>query len=470
MSSVYDLVVIGSGPGGYIAAIRAAQLGMKVACVEKHSALGGTCLNVGCIPSKALLESSEHFVFTKNKAAKHGIEVSGLKFNLGPMMERKNQIVKQLTGGIAGLFKKNKIDSLTGTGKLLKTSAGITDIEVTGSDKITVQAKKVILATGSEPIELPFMPFDGKKILSSTEALNLEKIPEHLILVGGGYIGLEMGSVWARLGSKVTVVEFADAILPFADEQIAKELFKSLQKQGLEFKLGTKCLGANISGDKVTVSVEDVKSAVKSEITGDYVLVCTGRKPYSKGLGLENVGVKVNERGFIPVGAHYETSVPGIYAIGDLIGGLMLAHKAEEEGVVAVERMNGIAGHVNYNAIPAVVYTWPELASVGKTEQDLKKEAVAYKVGTFPFMANARARTMDETEGLVKILADAKSDRVLGVHIFGPRASDMIQEAVTVMEFGGSAEDIARTSHGHPTLSEVVKEAALAVDNRKLNL
>lgn len=464
MSAEYDLVVIGGGPAGYVGAIRASQLGMKVACVEKRKELGGTCLTVGCIPSKALLDSSEHYLFTKTKLKKHGVIVGDVGLDLGAMMSRKDGVVKSLTSGVAGLFKKHKIEHILGVGSIRNAN----EVIVTTDGKETfLKAKKILIATGSDPIELPFLPFDGKKILSSTEALAIPKVPKHLVVIGAGYIGLELGSVWARLGSQVTVLEFMDKILPFADQQLAKELHKSLEKQGLKIRLGTKCLGAKVKGENVTVQIEETATGNKSEIECDYVLVSTGRKPASKNLGIE---LSQDARGFVQVSSHYETSVPGIFAVGDVIGGAMLAHKASEEAVACVERMVGQAGHVNYGAIPSVIYTWPELASVGESEEALKARGIAYKVGTFPFIANGRAKAMDETEGLVKVISDATSDRVLAVHIFGPRASDMIAEAVAIVEFGGSAEDIGRISHSHPTLSESMKEAALAVDKRQIHL
>ena len=467
----FDLIIIGGGPAGYVAAIRAAQLGMKVVCVDKRPALGGTCLNVGCIPSKALLDSSEHYAMAQHKFQKHGVEVTGIKLNLEAMLSRKNTVVKQLTQGIAGLFKKNKIEWAQGLGKFSGTEGEQKIVEVDGvTGKRTLKAPKVLIATGSEPVELPTLKFDGKKIISNVEALNLAQVPEHLVVVGGGVIGLELGSVWKRLGAKVTVVEFMDKFLGAIDQQIAGEAKKSLTKQGLEFKLNTQALGAKPSGNKMSLEVMDRATQAKENIECDIILVATGRRPYTDGLALDKVGLKTDEKGRIDINDHFETGVKGIYAVGDVVRGIMLAHKAEEEGIAAVEIMAGQAGHVNYNAIPNVIYTWPEIASVGQTEEELKQKGIEFKAGTFPFMANGRAIAMDEAEGLVKILADAKTDRVLGVHIFGPRASDMIAEAVTVMEYGGSAEDIARTCHAHPTLAETVKEAALAVGGRKIHL
>ena len=467
----FDLIIIGAGPGGYVAAIRAAQLGMKVVCIDKRPTLGGTCLNVGCIPSKALLDSSEHFVMAQQKFKKHGIEVGEIKLNLEQMIGRKNTVVRQLTTGIAGLFKKNKIDWAQGYGKFVGIEGNDKIVEVDGvAGKRTLKAPKVLIATGSEPIELPGLKFDGKKIISNVEVLNLPQVPEHLVVVGGGVIGLELGSVWKRLGSKVTVVEFVDKLLPMLDQQIATEAKKYLSRQGFEFKLNTQAMGAKPSGNKMSLEVMDRATQAKENIECDVILVATGRRPFTDGLTLDKVGLKTDEKGKIEINDHFETSVKGIYAVGDVVRGIMLAHKAEEEGIAAVEIMAGLAGHVNYHAIPNVIYTWPEMAAVGFTEEELKAKNVEYKSGTFPFAANGRAVAMDEIEGLVKILADAKTDRVLGVHIIGPRASDMIVEATTVIEYGGSAEDIARTCHAHPTLSETVKEAALAVGGRKIHL
>jgi dihydrolipoamide dehydrogenase len=474
----FDLVVIGGGPGGYVAAIRGAQLGLKTACIEKRkgaqagtASFGGTCLNVGCIPSKALLESSEHYLHTRTKLAKHGVLVDNVKLDLPAMMKRKEAVVRQNVNGIAGLFKKNKIEAVYGTGRITGAQGDTKTIEVDGDGgKRTLAAKNVIIATGSEPAELPFMKFDGKRILSSTEALELNEVPKHLVVVGGGVIGLEMGSVWLRLGARVTVIEYLDKILPPMDRQVANELYKILMKQGMEFKLATKCLGAKVDGKGVVVEAEELASGTKSRIECDYVLVATGRRPYTEGLGLKEAGIATDKAGRVEIDSHFHTNVPGIYAIGDVVVGAMLAHKAEEEGVACAELIAGQAGHVNYEAIPNVVYTWPELASVGATEEEVKAKGTPYKVGTFPFLANGRARTMEETEGLVKIVADAQTDRVLGVHILGPRASDLIPEAVATMEFGGSSEDIARTCHAHPTLSETVKEAALAVEKRQIHL
>lgn len=458
--SVYDVVIVGAGPGGYTGAIRAAQLGLKTAVIEKNPTLGGTCLNIGCIPSKALLDSSEHYSMAQHDLAAHGVDLPKVGLNLPVMMKRKDKIVGELTGGIEFLFKKNKIDWIKGAGKI--TGPG----EVTVSGKTKVQAKHIILATGSVPVELPFLPFDGKTVVSSTEALSFDKVPEHLIVVGGGAIGLEMGSVWLRLGAKVTVIEFADKICGPMDKQISNDLLRILKKQGMEFVLSSKVTGADIKGKTVTVNYESVADGKKGSLQGDKVLVSVGRKPFMKDLGLEDVGVKLTDRGQIAVDEHFQTSVPGIYAVGDVTPGAMLAHKAEEEGVALAEMLAGKPGHVNYHTVPWVIYTWPEVAGVGYSEEELKAKGTEYNSGSFPFSANARAKALGFTDGRVKILADKKTDVVLGVHIVGPRASDMIAEAVVAMEFGASSEDIARSFHAHPTLSEVMREAALAVDKR----
>jgi dihydrolipoamide dehydrogenase len=478
---MYDLIIIGGGPAGYTAAIRAAQLGFKTACIEKRKTLGGTCLNVGCIPSKALLESSEHYHQAKTKFAKHGIVMSDLKLDLEAMLKRKDTVVRQLTNGIAGLFKKHKIEYVLGHGKMVGREGNDVVVEVAGesgttsdgtSAKKQIRAPRILLATGSEPAELPFLKFDGKRVISSTEALELNHVPGHLIVVGGGVIGLEMGSVWSRLGAKVTVVEYQDRIVPGTDRQAGSELFKALQKQGFEFKLSHKVTGTKAgANDRIVVEAEDMTNGnAKVSFEGDVVLVSTGRRPYTANLGLESVGLSTDKGGRIGINEHFETGAPGVYAVGDIVDGPMLAHKAEEEGVAAVELMAGQPGHVNYEAIPNVVYTWPELATVGYTEEEVKASGTEYNVGVFPFMANGRAKTMDEIEGFVKIIADKKTDKVLGAHIVGPRASDLLPEITSVIEFGGSSEDIARTCHAHPTLSETVKEAALAVEKRQRNL
>lgn len=467
MAERFDLVVIGAGPGGYVAAIRAAQLGMKVACVEKRPALGGTCLNIGCIPSKALLDSSEFFHLALHRFARHGIKVGGVTLDLPAMLARKDEVVKGLTDGIKFLFKKNKIEPVFGAATL--TSPTSVSVALNAGGQTTLDAKHILLATGSAPVNLPFMPFDGRFVVSSTEALSFDRVPGHLVVVGGGYIGLELGSVWKRLGSKVTVVEFLPRIVPMMDVELGTLLFRSLQKQGLEFQLETKVTGAKVEGDKVTVSAE-AKDGQKLSYACDRVLVSVGRRPYTEGLGLDAAGVKADAKsGKVPVDKHFRTNVPTVSAIGDLVDGPMLAHKAEDEGVAFAELLAGKAGHVDYETIPSVIYTHPEVAGVGITEEQAKERKLDYRVGKFPFMANGRAKAMDETEGLVKIIADAKTDRVLGVHIIGPRASDMIAEAVTTMEFQGSAEDIARICHAHPTLSEAVREAALAVDKRAIH-
>lgn len=460
MADSYDLIVIGGGPGGYMAAIRAAQLGIKTACVEKreNKALGGTCLNVGCIPSKALLDSSEMYESTMHKLGRHGIKVGSVALDLDTMLKRKDKVVSELTGGVGFLFKKYGVTPVFGAAKLLKGNK----VEVTDANgkKAELEAKNVLLATGSESSELPFMKFDGKHIVSSTEALNFNPTPKHLIVVGGGYIGLELGSVWKRLGSKVTVLEFLPRILTVCDGEIATEVHKLLTKQGFEIHTDTKVTGAAVKGDSVTVKVQS-KDGKELSFTGDRVLVSVGRRPYTAGLGLDDVGVKYDAKsGRVDVNEHFQTNVPGVYAIGDLIAGPMLAHKASEEGVVFAETLGGMKPHINYDAIPSVIYIWPEVASVGLTEEQLKEKGVEYRVGKFKFNATGRAKAMDEQDGFVKVLADAKTDRVLGVHILGPRASDLIAECVTIMEFKGSAEDIARCTHAHPTLSEAVGEAA----------
>lgn len=464
-SQRFDLVVIGAGPGGYIAAIRAAQLGMKVACVEKDAALGGTCLNIGCIPSKALLDSSEHYYAVRHELAAHGIRVGSVELDLATMMNRKERVVKTLTQGIAGLFKKHRIERIAGTARIAAPGRVVVQ---NGQNEQSLAAARILIATGSVPAALPNLPFDGERVISSTEALSLREVPARLLVVGAGAVGLELGSVWARLGSEVLVVELLDRILPGMDRKLAEALQKALQKQGLRFELETTARAATVRQDGVHVVLEH--KGREREAVVDRVLVAVGRKPYTEGLGLDAVGVERDEKGRIRVDEHYQTSVPGIYAIGDVIPGPMLAHKAEEEGVAAVERMCGVAGHVNYEAIPNVVYTNPELAAVGRTEEQARNEGLDVRVGTFPFLANGRARCLGSVEGQVKVIADARTDRVLGVHILGPRASDLIAEAVLAVEFNASAEDLARTCHAHPTLPEALKEAALAVAGRPLNL
>ena len=457
MADTFDLVVIGAGPGGYVAAIRAAQLGKKVACIDKRNALGGTCLNIGCIPSKALLDSSELYHQATHRFQRHGIQVGAVGLDLPTMLKRKDQVVKSLTDGIGYLFRKNKITSITGTGKVLAT--GKVEVMAADGSRSTLEAGAILLATGSEPASLPSLPFDGKAIVSSTEALAFDKVPEHLIVVGAGYIGLELGSVWARLGAKVTVLEFLPRILPLNDTEVATLVEKSLTKQGLHFHLGTKVTGADLSGGRVTILADT--GAGNATFQGDKVLVAVGRRPNIAGLGLDEAGVKFDARsGKIAVNERFETNVKGVYALGDLIDGPMLAHKASEEGIAFAEMLAGKYARVNHATIPSVIYIWPEVANVGLTEEQVKETRKEYRVGKFPFSASGRAKCMDETEGLVKILTDARTDRVLGVHIFGPRASDLIAECVTILEFKGSAEDIARIVHSHPTLAESVGEAA----------
>jgi dihydrolipoamide dehydrogenase len=461
--SSYDLIVIGSGPGGYVCAIRAAQLGMKVACVEKRDSLGGTCLNVGCIPSKAMLSTSEKYHEAHSDFAKLGIKTGGVTLDLPAMMKYKNSVVEANTKGIEFLFKKNKIDWLKGVGKIV--AKGQVDVAGTVYD-----AKNIVIATGSDVAGLPGIEIDEEKIVSSTGALELSDVPKEMVVIGGGVIGLELGSVWARLGAKVTVVEFVDQILPGMDEEIRKESAKIFKKQGLIFKTSTKVTSAKASKKGVDLTLEPAAGGDEEKLSTDVVLVAVGRKAYTDSLGLDAVGVETDERGRVKTDGHFKTNVEGIYAIGDVIAGPMLAHKAEDEGVVLAEMLDGQSGHIDYNLIPGVVYTWPEVANVGQTEEQLKNAGVKYKVGKFPFMANGRARAMNMVDGFVKILADAKTDRVLGCHIIGPEAGTLIAEVVLGMEFGTSAEDIARTCHAHPTLEEVVKEAALAVDGRQLHM
>jgi len=460
-------VVIGAGPGGYVAAIRAAQLGMKVACVEKRPTLGGVCLNIGCIPSKALLDTSELFHLAQKRFSKHGIKVGEVGIDLAAMHARKDGVVKELTDGVKFLFRKNNIATLFGTAKLgSPTSVVVRDDQ---GGETTLEAGHILLATGSVPVALPFLPFDGKTVVGSTEALAFDKVPDHLVIVGGGYIGLELGSVWKRLGSKVTVIEFLPRIVPLADLEIGNLLHKSLLKQGLEFQLETKVTGAKVKDGRALVAAE-TKDGKTLTFDADRVLVAVGRRAYTDGLGLAEAGVKFDPKtGKVRTDSRFRTNVPTISAIGDVIDGPMLAHKAEDEGTAFAELLAGLAGHINYDTIPSVIYTWPEMASVGITEDQAKERKVEYKVGKFPFVANGRAKAMDEVEGLDKIIADARTDRVLGVHIIGPRASDMIAEAVATMEFAGSAEDIARICHAHPTLSEAFREAALDVDSRAIH-
>lgn len=458
----YDVVVIGTGPGGYVCAIKAAQLGLKTAVIEKRATHGGTCLNVGCIPSKALLHASEMFAHVNHGMDSLGIEVAKPGLNLEKMMGHKTSVVKANVDGVSFLFKKNKIDTFLGTGKIL--AAGKVSVTDDKGQVQEIEAKNIVIATGSDIAGIPGVPveIDEKVIVSSTGAIALEKVPASLVVVGGGVIGLELGSVWSRLGAKVTVVEYLDSILGGMDAEITKQFQRIMGKQGIEFKLGAKVTAVEKGADGAKVTFEPVKGGDAQTIEANVVLVATGRKPYTAGLGLEEAGVRLDNRGRVEIGSHYETSVPGIYAIGDVVKGPMLAHKAEDEGVALAEILAGQHGHVNYDVIPGVVYTQPEVASVGKTEEELKAAGIAYKVGKFPFTANGRARAMQVTEGLVKILADQATDRVLGVHILGFGAGEMIHEAAVLMEFGGSSEDLARTCHAHPTMSEAVKEAALA--------
>eukprot|EP00466_Bigelowiella_natans_P020957 jgi/Bigna1/87173/estExt_fgenesh1_pg.C_170133 len=466
----YDCVVIGAGPGGYVAAVKAGQLGMKVACIDKRGPAGGTCLNVGCIPSKALLNSSHHYHMAAHDFKKQGINVEGLSIDVKQMMKAKEKAIKGLTQGIEGtLFKKNKVDYYKGFGKISSTNEVAIDLNDGGTE--TIKAKNIILATGSDVAKIPGIEIDEKMIVSSTGALEFDKVPEKLIVIGAGVIGLEMGSVWGRLGSEVTVVEFLDRITPGVDAEVAKmfQTVLSRKQKLMNFKLGTKVMGADVVGDKVHLKVQPSKGGDEEVIEADKVLVAIGRVPYLDGLGLDSVGVEMDGR-VIKTNDHLQTSVPNIYAIGDCIKGAMLAHKAEEEGIAAVEHMAGLGGHVNYDAIPGVVYTHPELATVGKTEEELKEAGVKYNKGVFPFMANSRARTIDDADGMVKVLADKETDRLLGVHMLGPNAGEMIMEAVIGLEYGASSEDLARTCHAHPTLSEAVKEAMMATYDKPIHI
>ncbi len=464
----YNVTVIGSGPGGYVAAIRCSQLGFKTALIEKYDTLGGTCLNVGCIPSKALLDSSEHFHNAAHTFKEHGIDISEPKANIAQMIKRKAGVVKSNVDGIAYLMKKNKIDVLTGVGSFVDKNT----IKITGKDgkESQITTEKVIIATGSKPTPLPFAPFDKKRIISSTEALELKEIPKHLIVIGGGVIGMELGSVYARIGSKVTVVEFLDNLIPTMDGTMGKELTKVAKKLGMELYLGHKVTSVEVKGKEVLVKAEPKAGGDAVDLKGDYCLVSIGRKPYTDGLGLDKVGIEL-DKGKIPVDDHLKTKVDNIYAIGDVVRGAMLAHKAEEEGVLVAEQLAGQKPHINYLLIPGVVYTWPEVASVGYTEEQLKEQGRAYKTGSFPYKALGRARASMDLDGLVKVLADKATDEILGIHIIGARAADMIAAGVTAMEFRASAEDIARTSHAHPTYMEAVKEACLAATaNRPIHM
>lgn len=468
----FDLIIIGAGPGGYVAAIRAAQLGMRVACVDKRATLGGTCLNVGCIPSKALLNASHKFEEAQQHFAGIGIIAAKIELDLAKMMAHKSKIVGDLTKGIDFLFKKNKITRLTGIGTI--TAPGAVTVTDDAGTKQNYTASKILIATGSDVASLPNIAIDEKSIVSSTGALELDSVPKHLVVIGGGVIGLEMASIWRRLGAQVTVIEYLDRIGGAVDGEIGKNLQRALSKMGIDFRLSAKVVGANKQTTRgktnVTLTVEPAAGGAREEIVADIVLVAVGRKPNVTGLGLENVGVKLDDRGRVIVDDHFQTNVPGIYAIGDVIRGAMLAHKAEEEGVVCVEMMAGQHPHINYDMIPSVIYTWPEVAMVGKTEEELKSAGVAYKAGKFPFAANSRAKANDDTTGFVKILEDEQSGKIIGAHIIGPDAGTLIGEITLAMEFGGSAEDIYRTCHAHPTLSEAVKEAALAVDGRAVHV
>ncbi len=465
MADRYDVIVIGAGPGGYVAAIRAAQLGLKTACVESRGSLGGTCLNIGCIPSKALLQSSEKFAEAKHALAEHGVKVGDVALDLGAMMGRKDKVVTTLTRGVEFLFRKNKVDWLKGKGRI----AAPRRVVITGADGDAreIEATSIIIATGSESAPLPGIGIDEKRIVSSTGALSLDRVPDRLTVIGGGYIGLELGSVWQRLGAKVTVVEVLDHIVPNMDRELGVALQRVLTRSGIDFKLGTKLVDIREANDGLSLELEGTEPQA---LAADVVLVSIGRRPYTDGLGLEAVGVARDEHGRVVVDDGFATNIPGIYAIGDVIRGPMLAHKAEEEGISLAERLAGQRSHVDYDAIPAVIYTWPEVASVGKTEEELKAATIPYRTGKFPFTANPRARTNGYTEGFVKILAESETDRVLGVHIIGPDAGTLIAEATLAKEFGASVEDIARTCHAHPTLSEALKEAALAVDGRAIHI
>ena len=463
MSDSFDLIVIGAGPGGYVCALRAAQLGLKVACVEKRATLGGTCLNIGCIPSKALLQSSENFEEATHGFKDHGVMIESVKLDLARMQARKGEVVSANVKGVEFLFKKNKVTWLKGEGRIVAPGK----VSVAGTD---YEAKSIVIATGSESIPLPGLEVDEKTIVSSTGALELDRVPGHLVVIGGGYIGLELGSVWLRLGAKVTVVEFLDRLVASMDNEIGKTFERVLGKQGMTFRLKTKVTGAEKTEAGVKLTLEPAAGGPAETLDADVVLVAIGRRPYYEGLGVEEAGIALDERKRIKIDAHYATNVPGVYAIGDIVTGPMLAHKAEEEGVAVAEILAGQKGHVNYGVIPGVVYTWPEVASIGATEEMLKADGRAYNVGKFPFTANGRARAMGSTDGFVKILADKTTDEILGAHIIGPDAGTLIAEIATAMEFGASSEDVARTCHAHPSLNEAVKEAALAVEGRALHI
>ncbi len=458
----FDLIVIGAGPGGYVAAIRAAQLGMRVACVDKNRELGGTCLRVGCIPSKALLESSELFAQAQDSLKEHGIEAGDVRLDLAKMLKRKDRVVEALTKGVAGLFRQHEIEHVLGVGRLQPNQRVLVESDEGGETEL--QGKRILIATGSRPQVLKGVEVDGKLIGTSTEALSYEEVPKHLVVIGAGYIGLEMGAVWSRLGSKVTILEYLDRILSGTDAEITAEAQKIFKKQGLDFRLSSQVTGVTTKKQKCRVECENAEP-----IECDRVLVAAGRAPNTQGLDLEAVGLETDKKGFISVDEDFQTAARNVYAIGDVIGGPLFAHKAEDEGVACVEKIAGGFGHVNYQAIPSIVYTHPEIAAVGRTEEDLQQESIDYRSGKFPFRANGRARALAQTDGFVKILADAKTDRILGVHILGPRAGDLIAEAAVAIEFGASSEDIARSSHAHPTLSEVLREAALDVDDRAIH-
>ena len=467
MADTFDLVIIGGGPGGYVAAIRAAQLGLRTACIEKYPTLGGTCVNVGCIPSKALLDSSEHFERAKSGLAVHGVNVSGVSLDLARMQARKLKVVAELTRGIDFLFGKHKIERALGTGRLVSAR----EVEVKGEGGTRrLAAERLLIATGSKPVALPGIAYDDRRIIHSTQALSLEQVPGRMLVIGAGVIGLELGSVWRRLGSDVTVLEYMDRALPGVDTASAKLLQRSLERQGISFRFGVSARSATVVGEEVRVEVAPNSDAAPETLTADAVLVAVGRRPYTDGLGAAELGVKLDAKGRVLVDEHFRTSVPGVYAIGDVIAGPMQAHKAEEEGIACVERMAGVAGHVNYACIPNVVYTHPELASVGVSEDEARERGLDVRVGTFPFQANGRAKAMGEREGQVKLVADAATDRLLGAHIVGARASDLIAELVVAMELGASAEDVARSVHAHPTLPEAVKEAALGVAGRAIHI
>lgn len=464
--SKYDVTIIGSGPGGYVAAIRCAQLGLKTALIEKYDRLGGTCLNVGCIPSKALLDSSEHYHNAEKNFKTHGINLSNLQVDLATMIERKNGVVKQTVDGISFLMNKNKVDVFHGHGSFIDKNT----IAVKGAEDKTISTDKVIIATGSKPASLPFITIDKERIITSTEALNIKELPKKMVVIGGGIIGCELGSVYARLGTEVTIIEYLDRIIPGMDTDVAKELLKVMKKSGIKFQLGSKVKEVTRNGDTVTVKADD-KKGKEVVFDAEYCLVAVGRKPYTDGLGLENAGLNTDERGRIEVNESLRTIVDNIYAIGDVVKGAMLAHKAEEEGVFVAETIVGQKPHINYNLIPSVVYTWPEGACVGYTEEQLKEKGIEYKKGSFPFRASGRARASMDTDGMVKVLADKSTDEILGVHMLGPRCADMIAEAVVAMEYRASAEDVARMSHAHPTFTESMKEACLAAtDNRSIHM